>query len=55
MNDFEMDVKSETENFAIWCSEEDGEMLYHVELGGISLHLTSDEWEEFVMLVKGVE
>jgi len=52
MSDLEMDVISETENFAVWCSEEDDERLYHVELGGVTLHLNSEEWEELVILIK---
>ena len=46
-------VLSETENFAIWQSDERGELLYHIELGGITLHLISEEWEELVLLIKG--
>lgn len=45
---------SETENFAIWRSQEENGDLYHVELGGITLHMDDDEYEEFVVLVKGV-
>lgn len=44
---------AETETFAIWRDrEEDNSIVYHVELGGVSLHLTSEEWEEFVILVR---
>lgn len=55
MNDeiTEMDVLSETENFAVWRSQEDDGFLYHVELGGISLHLSSEEWDELALLIKG--
>jgi hypothetical protein len=42
----------ETENYMIWTSESDEEILYHIELGGISLHLTGEDWDEFVTLVK---
>lgn len=48
----EMDVLAETDNFAVWRSQEADDFLYHVELGGITLHLTSEEWEEFVLLIK---
>jgi hypothetical protein len=55
MNDeiTEMDVLSETENFVLWRSQEDDGFLYHVELGGISLHLSSEEWDELALLIKG--
>lgn len=48
------EVLAETELFAIWRSlEEDEEYIYHVELGGLTLHLSPDEWEELVTLVRG--
>ncbi|WP_374688210.1 hypothetical protein [Promineifilum sp.] len=50
----EPDVLAETEQFAIWRSLEDDDVyMYHVELGGsLTLHLTPEEWEEFVLLVR---
>jgi len=51
-NDFEMDLIAETDNFAVWRSEEDEGYLYHIELGSITLHLAAEEWEEFIVLVK---
>lgn len=50
----EDNVLSETENFIIWRSQEENGDIYHIELGGVSLHLSDDEFEEFVLLVKGV-
>lgn len=43
---------AETDNFAIWRSVEEEDTVYHIELGGITLHLTAEEWEEFVVLIK---
>jgi hypothetical protein len=51
--DPEVELVSETEDFAVWRSEEEEGFIYHVELGGITLHLTSEEWDELVLLVKG--
>jgi hypothetical protein len=51
-DEFELDMLAETENFAVWRSEEGDDFLYHVELGGITLHLVSEEWDEFVLLIK---
>ena len=51
----EMEILAETENFVIWRNKEDAGYLYHVELGGITLHLTSEEWEELAVLVKGTD
>ena len=49
------DTLSETENYIVWCSDEDEGMLYHVELGGVTLHLTTEEWDELVTLVKAAD
>jgi hypothetical protein len=46
------DLLAETENYMVWTSEVDGEPLFHIELGEVSLHLPSEEWEEFVTLMK---
>ncbi|WP_420627566.1 hypothetical protein [Candidatus Leptofilum sp.] len=47
----EVDMVAETENFAVWRSPNDDGFFYHVELGSITLHLASDEWEEFLELM----
>ena len=52
--DFDLDILSETENFAIWRSPDDDGFLYHVELGSITLHLAADEFEELLVLIRGV-
>lgn len=46
---------SETENFIVWTSADGKEKLYHIEFGGISLHLMSDEWDELVVLIKDAD
>lgn len=51
----EVDIVAETENFAVWRSPDDEGLIYHVELGSITLHLASDEWEEFLELIGGVD
>lgn len=53
-HDHEDEVLSETDNFVIWRSQEEDDFTYHIELGGISLHLTSEEWEEFIVLFKSI-
>jgi len=47
----EVDMVAETENFAVWRSPDDEGFIYHIELGSITLHLASDEWEEFLELM----
>ena len=51
---FDMEILSETENFALWRSEEDDGYLFHLELGSITLHLAADEWEELRVLFGGI-
>jgi hypothetical protein len=53
MSNFEPDIIAQTENFGVWRSDDELEgLLFHIELGGITLHLTSEEWNELVLLVK---
>ena len=49
------DTLYETENYIVWRSEEEEGTLYHIELGALTLHLASEEWEELVLLVKGAD
>ncbi|HSM58009.1 MAG TPA: hypothetical protein VK879_17775 [Candidatus Sulfomarinibacteraceae bacterium] len=53
-SDLEGDIIAETESYFVWRSDEEGEFVYHLELGGVSLHMTSEEWEELVELMKAV-
>lgn len=51
------DVQTEslvvTENYAAWISHEpDGETVYHLELGAVTVHLFREEWDEVIDLVK---
>lgn len=56
MNDhqsIEPDFLAETDTFAVWRNiEEDGVYIYHIELGGLTLHFTTEEWEELVVLIR---
>jgi len=55
-DDLDNDIISETENFIVWRTKEGAEgNYYHVALGGITLHLSSEEWNELVMLIKGAD
>jgi hypothetical protein len=43
----------ETDNYAAWISHEpDGETVYHLELGAVTMHLFREEWDEVVELVR---
>jgi hypothetical protein len=42
-----------TENYAAWISHEpDGETIYHLELGAVTVHLFQEEWDEVLDLVQ---
>jgi hypothetical protein len=53
-HDMDPEVLAETEDlgFAVWRSMEEDGYMYHVELGLLTIHLTSEEWEELVTLVR---
>lgn len=52
-DDMPLELLAETESFAVLAGEdEDGERIYNVELGGVTLHLFREEWNELVQLVK---
>jgi hypothetical protein len=47
-----IEILSESENLSLWRAEEpDGEMTYHLDLGGVTVHFLHEEWEEFVQLI----
>jgi len=54
-SEMDMDIIAETENFAVWRSQEGDGYAYHVEMGGITLHLESEEWEELAILIKSAD
>jgi hypothetical protein len=47
------EIIAETENFLAWRAEEpDGETTFHLELNNVTLHFFTEEWNEFLALVK---
>lgn len=52
-HDFEPNVVSQTDNFGVWRSDDEDEgTLFHIELGGVTLHMTPEEWDELVLLIR---
>lgn len=50
------DTLAETENYIAWVSDEpDGERVYHLELGKVTVHFFKEEWDEMVTLVKDAD
>ncbi len=51
--DPKMQTLAETENYLAWKADEpDGESTYHLELNNVTLHFFTEEWVEFLDLVK---
>lgn len=52
-DDIPTDTLAETSNYVAWLSDEpDGESVYHLELGTVTLHFFQEEWNELVSLVE---
>jgi hypothetical protein len=44
---------AETENFAVFTGRDaDGETIFNIELGSVTIHLFREEWDEFIELVR---
>lgn len=55
-NELDSNIISETDSYVVWRSEDDEEgYYYHVVLGGVTLHLDSEEWNELVLLIKSAD
>ncbi len=52
MNESIIEILSESENFNLVRSKDpDGETVYHLELGNVTVHFFREEWEEFMKLI----
>lgn len=53
--DFKTEILAETDNmhYQVWKADEpDGETTYHLELNNVTVHFFTEEWEEFLKLVR---
>ncbi len=51
--DISVETLAETPHYVAWKAEEpDGEVSYHVELGPVTAHFFTEEWQEFVDLMR---
>ena len=49
----EVETICETENYIVWRADEpDGESTYHLELGNLTVHFFTEEWNEFLNLAR---
>jgi hypothetical protein len=47
---------TETQNFMAWKAEEpDDETTFHLELNSVTIHFFTEEWQEFLELVRGLD
>lgn len=54
-DDIQSETLVETENYMVyWTKEPDGEIVYHIEMFNITLHLFPEEWEEFKAMMDEV-
>jgi hypothetical protein len=52
-DDIPTDTLAETSNYVAWVSDEpDGETVFHLELGSVTLHFFREEWDELVSLIE---
>ena len=50
-----LELLAETESYAVLLGEDlEGEPVYNIEMGSITLHLFEDEWTELVELISKV-
>lgn len=52
-DDIPTQTLAETENYVAWLSQEpDGEQVFHIELGAVTLHFFREEWQELCALIQ---
>jgi len=52
-DDIPTETLAETENYVAWLSQEpDGEQVFHIELGAVTLHFFHEEWQELCALIQ---
>ena len=52
-NEPKTNTLAETDNYIAWRAEEpDGETTFHLELNNVTLHFFTEEWEEFLELMR---
>lgn len=53
MDDLTAHTLAESDSYAIWTTVEDnGETIFHLELGSVTLHFFQEEWDELVGLLE---
>ena len=53
--DLPLELLAETESYAVLLGQDlEGEPVYNIEMGSITLHLFEEEWTELVELINKV-
>jgi hypothetical protein len=53
--DIPTETLAQTESYVAWVSQEpDGETVYHMELGQVTIHFFKEEWDELLELIEDV-
>lgn len=56
LSELKPETIAETDNYQVWRVEEpDGETTYHLELNNVTVHFFTEEWEEFLALVRDLK
>jgi hypothetical protein len=50
-HNIQTETLSETENYAIWVSEDEGEVMFHLEVGMTTINFLEEDWDEFLQLI----
>ncbi len=54
-DEVKVDTLAETDNYIAWVSHEpDGEDVFHIELGQVTVHFYREEFEEMLALIDEV-
>jgi hypothetical protein len=52
-DDIEIETLAETEEFFAWSSSEpDGEVIYHIEFGTVTVHFIREDWQQALDLFR---
>lgn len=55
-SDIPTETLAESENFVLWVSEEpDGEIVYHIDMGAVTLHFFQEEFDELLRMLKSIK
>lgn len=56
MEESQIEVLAETDDYSIWrIADPDGETTYHLEFGNVTVHLFTEEWQQFLALVQQID